>query len=414
MVVTNGRIEDLLPAVEARQKYQPSVVVERPDHVLFPGFVNAHTHVAMSLMRGMADDQPLETWLQESIWPAEKRWVSADMVRDGTELAIAEMLRGGTTCFSDQYFFPEIVAAAAGDLHMRANVGTPIMDFPTSWATTLDEYLGKATDLVHDAYATHPLVSTCFTPHSSAALSDDGFRALRVLADQLDTPIQTHMHETAAEIEASIAATGERPYARLARLGLANASFLAVHAVHLSDEEIDAMAAANVSIAHCPKSNLKLASGIAPIVRYRKAGISVGLGTDSAASNNALDMLEEMRTAALLAKATARDAAAMSAPEALELATLDSANAIGLGEQIGSIEPGKWADLACVDLSALSSQPVYDPVSQLVYAARADQVSDVWVGGKQQLEDGVLTHIDTQSIRSRAEEWRQRFAGETD
>lgn len=410
VAITDGRIVALLPAAEARRKYQPSATLERGNHVLIPGFVNAHTHAAMSLMRGLADDRPLEPWLREAIWPAEKRWVSEDMVRDGTELAIAEMLRGGTTCFSDQYFFPETVAEAAIDLHMRVNVGTPIIEFPTAWASDISEYLQKGSDLVHDAFADHPLVSSCFAPHSTSALSDDGFMELRVLADQLDIPVQIHLHETQAEIDNALRDTGMRPFERLEKLGLVNSSLLAVHAVHLSDQEIARMADAGVGIGHCPKSNLKLASGIAPVQRYLDAGVTVGLGTDSAASNNQLDMLSELRYAALLAKASSNDATAVTAAEALAMATLWSAQALGLAEQIGSLETGKWADMACVDLSALHSQPVYDPLSQLVYTARVDQVSDVWVAGRHLLEEGEFAHINRESIQGRANEWQQRFA----
>jgi len=412
VAITDGRIVDLLPAADALAAYQPSVTLQRPNHVLIPGFVNAHTHAAMTLMRGLADDMPLEAWLREGIWPAEKRWASDAMVRDGTELAIAEMLRGGTTCFSDQYFFPETIAEAAVDLHMRVNVGTPIIEFPTAWATDVAEYLAKGSELVHDAYADHPMVTSCFAPHSSQALSDDGFMELRVLADQLDIPVQIHLHETQAEIDDAMQKTGMRPFARLASLGLVNSSLLAVHAVHLDDSEIAQMVADGVAIAHCPKSNLKLASGIATVADYLQAGIRVGLGTDGAASNNTLDMLSEMRTAALLAKASSSDAAALPATDALAMATLHSAEAIGLGQDIGSIVSGKWADLACVDLSPVHSQPVYDPVSQVVYTARAEQVSDVWVAGRHQLDDGQFTHINTESILERADEWRQRFASD--
>lgn len=410
VAITDGRIVDVLPRAAALEAYQPSLSLERPQHVLIPGLVNAHTHAAMTLMRGLADDLPLETWLRQAIWPVEKRWVSEAMVRDGTELAIAEMLRGGITCFSDQYFFPETVAEAAVDLHMRVNVGTPIIEFPTAWADSLPEYLAKASELVHDAYADHPLVSSCFAPHSTQALSDDGFMELRVLADQLDIPVQIHLHETQAEIDAALEATGMRPFERLASLGLVNSSLLAVHAVHLEDAEIEHMASAGVAIAHCPKSNLKLASGIAPVHRYRAAGVTVGLGTDGAASNNTLDLLSEMRTAALLAKPASGDAATLTANDALAMATLRSAEAIGLARDIGSIVTGKWADLACVDLGQLHSQPVYDPVSQLVYTARADQVSDVWVAGRHQLDAGEFAHINTSNILERANEWRQRFA----
>ena len=410
VVVNDGRIADLLPLGKAREKYQPSVTIEKPDHLLIPGFVNAHTHAAMSLMRGFADDMPLDAWLHDGIWPAEARWVSAEMVRDGTELAITEMIAGGTTCFSDQYFFPEIVAETAVDLHMRAMVGTPIIEFPTAWANDTSEYLSKANDLVHDPYNDHPLISTCFAPHSTYALSDESFLELRVMADQLDVRTQIHLHETAAEVALAVEQTGRRPLERLLDLGLVNASLLAVHAVHLSDPEIAIFAESGVSIAHCPRSNLKLASGIAPIASYRSAGINVAIGTDGAASNNVLDMLSEMRTAALLAKAVSKDASVVSANEALRMATLDGASALGLAAEIGSIEIGKWADIACIDLNRVNSQPVYDPVSQLVYTARVDQVTDVWIAGRHLLDKGELTHIDTDSVLARSHEWRDRFA----
>jgi 5-methylthioadenosine/S-adenosylhomocysteine deaminase len=410
VIVNDGRISDILPIAEAREKYQPSITITRPDHVLIPGFVNAHTHAAMTLMRGLADDMSLQEWLKDGIWPVEKRWVGAEMVRDGTELAIAEMITGGTTCFSDQYFFPEIVAETAVDLQMRAMVGTPIIEFATAWAQDVSEYFQKANDLVHDPYVDHPLISTCFAPHSSNALSDESFVELRVLADQLDVPVQMHLHETATELAMAVERTGKRPFQRIHDLGLANASLLAVHCVHLNDEEIDQIAVAGINIAHCPRSNLKLASGIAPVTKYRDAGINVAIGTDSAASNNTLDMLAEMRTTALLAKADTADASAISASEALRMATLDGAASLGLAEETGSIASGKWADLTCVDLNRLHSQPVYDPVSQLVYTARADQVTDVWIAGKHQLDNGDLTQIDTHSLLQRSNEWRDRFA----
>jgi 5-methylthioadenosine/S-adenosylhomocysteine deaminase len=413
VVVNDGRITDILPLSDAREKYQPSAFIEKPDHVLIPGFVNAHTHSAMTLMRGLADDMPLETWLKKGIWPVEKRWMSAEMVRDGTELAIAEMIAGGTTCFSDQYFFPEIVAETAVDLQMRAMVGTPIIEFPTAWASDASEYMNKASDLVHDPFVDHPLVSTCFTPHSTGALSDESFVELRVLADQLDVRIQIHLHETEAEIAAALKQTGRRPFDRLNALGIVNASLLAVHCVHMTDAEIEIIAESGVNVAHCPRSNLKLASGIAPVASYREKGVNVAIGTDGAASNNTLDMLSEMREAALLAKASASDASAISASEALRMATLDGATALGLAQETGSIESGKWADLCCVDLNRLHSQPVYDPVSQLVYTARADQVTDVWIAGKHQLDNGRLTQIDTDNLLERSNEWRDRFAAST-
>ncbi len=410
VIVTDGRITDLLPLPEALENYQPSVQIRRPDHVLIPGLVNTHTHAAMTLFRGFGDDLPLEAWLREKIWPAERRWVSAEMVRDGTELAIAEMIRAGISCFSDQYFFPEIVAETAVDLQMRAMIGTPVLDVATSWAASNDEYLQKGSDLVHDPYVEHPLISSCYAPHSLGSLCDDSFTQLRVMADQLDVPVQIHLHESAAEIAASLQQTGKRPFERLDELGLVNASLLAVHAVHMTDAEIDRFAEAGVNIAHCPRSNLKLASGIAPISRFRAAGINVGVGTDGAASNNVLDVLAEIRLAALLAKAGSDDARAFSAADALRMGTLEGARALGLADCIGSIETGKWADLACIDLASLNSQPVFDVVSQIVFTANASQVSDVWVAGKHQLDRGRLVGINTDELLARSNEWRDRIA----
>ncbi len=412
VAVNDGRIVDILPSSEARQRYEPGVLVLRPEHVLIPGLVNAHTHAAMTLLRGFADDLPLERWLNERVWPVENKWVSAEMVRDGTRLAIAEMMLSGCTCFSDQYFFPEIVADTAVDLHMRAMVGTPVIEFATAWADGATECLSKGTELVHDPYADHPLISSCFAPHSTATVTDKSFTELRVLADQLDTRIQIHLHESAQEIENELSANGNRPIGRLHALGLVNASLMAVHAVHLTDEEIALFADAGVAVAHCPRSNLKLADGIAPVAAYAAAGITVALGTDGAASNNVLDMLGEMRTAALLAKAAAGDATALPAAQALRMATLDGAVSLGLAASIGSIETGKWADLTCIDLRHINSQPVYNPVSQLVYTVQPQQVSDVWVAGKHQVDNGTLTHIDVDDLLHRTSEWQFRIANE--
>ena len=412
VAVADGRVAAVLPATEARAAFQPSVSIDRPGHVLIPGLVNTHCHAAMTLLRGLADDLPLEAWLREGIWPVERRFVSAEFVRDGTELALAEMLRAGVTCFSDQYFFPEIVAETAVDLHLRAVVGTPVVDLPTAWASDLADYLNKGTDLVHDRYADHPLISTCFAPHSTRALSDAAFTELRVLADQLDVPVQIHLHESAAEVAQSVAATGKRPLERLDDLGLLNASLLAVHAVHVTPDEIRRLAAAGASVAHCPASNLKLACGLAPAAALLDAGVAVGIGTDGAASNNLLDVLAEMRLAALLAKVSAGDGAAIPAHQALRMATLDAARALRRDHEIGSIEAGKWADLTCIDMQRFNTQPLYDPVSQLVYATRADQVSDVWVAGRHLLERGELTTIDSDSLFRRSNEWRRRIAGQ--
>lgn len=411
IAIQDGRLIDLLPVAEARQKYDPGALIRRESHVVLPGFVNVHCHAAMTLFRGFGDDLPLESWLRDRIWPAEGRWVSAEMVRDGTRHAIAEMLRGGVTCFSDQYFFPEIVADTAADMAIRAVVATPVIDFETAWAKNGAECLSKAADLVHDAYADHPLITTAFAPHSTDVVSDETFQALRVLADQLDRGIQIHLHETSVEVDNALRSTGMRPFERLNKLGLVNASLLAVHGVHLSPEEHAAMAEKNVSLAHCPRSNQKLASGVAPIAEIKAAGVNVGLGTDGAASNNVLDMLGELRSAALLAKATTLDAEAMDARQTLRMATLDGARALGLDDETGSLAVGKWADIACIDLDRLHSQPVYDPASQVVYTCEREQVTDVWVAGRHVLDQGRLTGCDEAGIIRRSREWQARIAG---
>ncbi len=409
LAITDGRIVDLLPAAEARRRYAPGVLVERPTHAVLPGLVNAHTHSAMTLLRGFGDDLPLQPWLRERIWPAERQAVSAEMVRDGTRHAIAEMLLSGITCFSDQYFFPEVVAAEADEAHVRAVVAAPVFEAPTAWADDAAQCLEQAAAL-HDRYADHPLVSAAFAPHSTSVVSDDTFSALRVLCDQLDSRIQLHLHESASEIASEQQKTGMRPLERLRQLGMVNSSLLAVHAVHLDADEIEQLAARRISVIHCPRSNMKLASGIADINALRRAGVNVGLGTDGAASNNELELLGEMRAAALLARAVSGDAAALPAAHALRMATLDGARALGLDEQTGSLEQGKWADVTCVDLSTLNSQPLYDPVSQLVYTARPSQVSDVWVAGRHQVDQGELRHLDVAEIIERSSEWRDRIA----
>lgn len=408
VVVHQGRIRAVLPRAEAEAGYRARETVELPEHALCPGLVNAHTHAGMSLMRGLADDLPLMEWLQDHIWPAESRCVSPEFVADGVELAAAEMLRSGTTCFSDMYYFPDVVAHTAAHLGMRACVGLILIDFPTPWAADADEYLHKGL-AVHDRYRDHPLISTAFAPHAPYTVSDKPLQRLRVLAEELDRPVHMHVHETAGEIEDALRATGERPLARLRRLGLVSPRLVAVHMTQLQPDEIRLCAESGVSVVHCPESNLKLASGFCPVTELLDAGINVALGTDGAASNNDLNMLGEMRTAAMLAKAVSSKPGALPAHQALRMATLCGAQAIGLGEETGSLKAGKWADLCAVDLHALETEPVYNAASQIVYAAARHQVSDVWVAGRRLLKARRLTAIDESSVRARAREWGRRI-----
>lgn len=409
LVIDKGRIIDLLPTDLAKQKYQGTSTENLPNHALLPGFVNCHTHAAMSLMRGIADDLPLMEWLQNHIWPLEQKWMSEAFVRDGTELAIAEMLLSGTTCFNDMYFFPDVTAQQAVQHGIRACVGLIVIDFPTVWAENSAAYIAKGLE-VHDQFRHQPLITTTFAPHAPYTVSDEPLEKIHTLADELDLPITMHVHETVFEVEQAQANAGQRPLQRLQKLGLLNPTFLAVHMTQLSADEIALCAETGTHIVHCPESNLKLASGFCPVGDCLKAGINVALGTDGAASNNDLDMLGEMRTAALLAKAAAKDASSVPAMTALKMATLNGAKALGLQQEIGSLSIGKSADFIAIDLSELATQPVYNPISQIVYAANRQQVTDVWVAGKQLLKQRQLTTIDLNALSAKVADWQQRLA----
>jgi 5-methylthioadenosine/S-adenosylhomocysteine deaminase len=409
VAVDKGAIVAVLPIADARSAYAPRERVELREHVLIPGLVNSHTHNPMTLLRGLADDLPLMTWLQQHIWPAEAKVMGPEFVRDGVELAVAEMLRGGTTCANENYFFPDVIGATYRKLGFRAVVGLPVIEFPTAWAKTQDEYFERAGE-VHDSFRGDALISTAFAPHAPYTVSDASFERIRVLADQLDIPVHLHTHETAHEVEEEKNRSGLRPFQRLQKLGVVNDRLIAVHMTQMTDGEIAACAEAGVSVVHCPESNLKLASGFCPAEKLRKAGVNVALGTDGCASNNDLDMFGEMRTAAILAKAVADDASAFDAAFTLRAATLNGARAIGLEAKIGSIEVGKQADLAALRLSDLETQPMFHVISQLIYAAGRHQVSDVWIAGKRKLANRVLYDIDTEAVLARTHAWRERIA----
>ena len=409
VAVSGGCIVAVLPTAQARERFAATEVVQRPEAVLVPGLVNAHAHSPMSLLRGIADDLPLMTWLQQHIWPVEAAVIGPEFVADGTTLAIAEMLRGGTTCANENYFFPDVQAAVYKRHGFRALVGLPVINFPTAWACSDDEYFDKGCE-VHDAWRGDALVGTAFAPHAPYTVSDANFERVRMLSDQLDMQVHLHTHETAQEIADSLKEYGQRPLARLDRLGLVSERLIAVHMTQLTEAEIQLCAERGVHVAHCAESNLKLASGFCPACALQRAGVNLAIGTDGCASNNDLDMFGELRTAALLAKAVANDATALDAASALRAATLGGAQALGLGERIGSIEPGKDADLVCVDLSALETQPLHHVLSQLVYATGRQQVSDVWIAGRRKLDRRELVDIDTAAVIANARQWRARIA----
>ncbi|MBT2119013.1 TRZ/ATZ family hydrolase [Dyella sp. LX-66] len=409
VAVDQGAILAVLPIADARAAYAPRERVELGEHALIPGLVNTHTHNPMTLLRGLADDLPLMVWLQQHIWPVEGQVIGPEFVRDGVELAVAEMLRGGTTCANENYFFPDVIGATYRRLGFRATVGLPVIEFPTAWAKSQDEYFERAAE-VHDSFRGDALIGTAFAPHAPYTVSDQSFERIRVLADQLDIPVHLHTHETAHEVEEEKQKSGLRPFQRLQKLGLVNDRLIAVHMTQLTEGEIAACAEAGVSVVHCPESNLKLASGFCPAEQLRRAGVNVAIGTDGCASNNDLDMFGEMRTAAMLAKAVSNDAAAFDAAYALRAATLNGAKAMGLEDKIGSIEPGKQADFAAVRLSDLETQPLFHVASQLVYATGRHQVTDVWIAGRRKLAGRVLVDMDVDGIRARTHAWRDRIA----
>jgi 5-methylthioadenosine/S-adenosylhomocysteine deaminase len=409
LAIAHGRIVAVLPSSEAKNRYAAVEEIDLPRHALIPGLVNAHTHAAMTLLRGLADDLPLMSWLQDHIWPTEHRWVNADFVRDGAELAIAEMLRGGTTCFSDMYFFPEVTAQVAHQAGIRAMLGMVVFDFPSPWGSGPKEYIRKGLDL-RDQHKNDPLLGFVFAPHAPYTVSDPWLAKLRSLADELDLPVHTHVHETAGEVEDSLKKHGKRPLARLSELGLVTPALMAAHMTQLTDEEIAEVATNGISVVHCPSSNLKLASGFCPVAKLMEAGVNVAIGTDGAASNNTLDMLAEMRQAALIAKGVASDPTVVPAATALRMATLNGAKALGLDKDLGSLTPGKWADICALDLDTPETQPVHDVISTLVYAASREQVSDVWVAGRRLLQERRLLRTDLPELLKRAATWRDRIA----
>jgi 5-methylthioadenosine/S-adenosylhomocysteine deaminase len=408
LAVDGGRILELLPAAEAAQRYQARETLRLDRHALMPGLVNAHSHAAMSLLRGIADDLPLMTWLQEHIWPAEGAHVSPEFCRDGASLAAAELIRGGVTCVNDMYFFPDASADAFSAAGLRAVVNLIVLDFPTAWAANADEYIHKGLAL-HDALKANPLVTTIFGPHAPYTVSDAPLTKIRAYANELAIGIHMHVHETADEVAMAVQASGKRPWQRLKELELLGPDFVAVHMTQLTDAEIAEAAEFGVHVAHCPESNLKLASGFCPVGKLLKAGVNVALGTDGAASNNDLDLFGELKTAALLAKAVAGDAETLPAQSALHMATLAGAKALGLDEQIGSLEAGKQADFIAIDLDALNTQPVYNVLSQLAYAVNSRQVSEVYVAGKPLLRGGLLTSLDEAALRAAANEWARKI-----
>jgi 5-methylthioadenosine/S-adenosylhomocysteine deaminase len=414
VVIDADEIISISPIAVAHEQYQANETIKLVRHVLMPGLINLHTHAAMSLMRGLADGLALKPWLEEHIWPAEAKLISPEFVYDGTVLAAAEMLSGGVTTFNDMYFFPESSAEASIQMGMRANLGLVVIEFPTQYANDAEAYIKRGLD-ARDHFRDEALVSFSFAPHAPYTVSDATFQRIATLANQVNIGVHTHLHETQEELKQSEATYGLRPLSRLANMDLLGPNVTFAHCVHLDDVEMRMIAEHGCSVAHCPSSNLKLASGIAPINQYVKHGINVGLGTDGAASNNRLDIFTEMRLAALLAKGESGDATAIPAQIALEMATINGAKALGLEDKIGSIEVGKLADLTAVSFADIEMQPCFNPLSHLVYVAGREHVTHVWVGGELRYHKpsdsaAVYSGIEPRELRDIVTKWQSKVS----
>ena len=408
IVIQDGRILDILPATQAQQRYSSDSAQHYDHHIVIPGLINTHTHAAMTLFRGLAHDLPLMDWLENHIWPAEQKWVSEEFVQLGTQLAIAEMLRGGVTCFNDMYFYAENTAQEVTKSGMRAHIGMILLDFPTQYAKDPDEYFAKGL-AIHDQHKAHPLVKCAFAPHAPYTVSNASLERVAMLANELELTVHIHLHETQVEIAQSLEKYNARPIQRLHDIGLVNSNLVAVHMTHLEEDEIDLLVETNANIVHCPQSNLKLASGFCPVQKLKEKNINVAIGTDSCSSNDDLDMLSEMHSAALLAKGIANDAAALPAYETLRCATINAAMALGIDHDTGSLEIGKSADFCVIDINTLEAQPIYDPIGHLIYATQRNQVSDVWVAGKQLLSNRELLTLDQDEIITKTKQMNSKI-----
>jgi len=408
VLVQGDRIAAIVSQDEADARFRAKEVIDLSSHVVLPGLINMHGHAAMSLFRGMADDLPLMTWLNDHIWPAEGAFVSEAFIADGTQLAMAEMLRTGTTTFSDMYFFPEIVAQLAHDAGMRAQVCFPLLDFPTPWGSGPDEYLSKGETFINQ-WQNNAFIMPAIGPHAPYTVSDEPLQKAVALSQATGAPIQIHLHETAFEVADALEKSGKRPTARLAELKVLGANTQCVHMTQIDESDLALLRATGAHVIHCPESNLKLASGLSPVQTFRKAGVNVAIGTDGAASNNDLNLFGELNTAAMLAKVVAEDASALSAHEALAMATIQGARALGRDHELGSLASGKLADIIAVDLGDPFLQPVYDPASHLVYSNHGRQVSHSWINGVPQVQEGKLTRIDVPDLMLRVQDWADRI-----
>jgi len=409
LLVNNGKIIAICPQTEVEKRFLPRKHLQLSNTVLLPGLINTHGHAAMTLLRGYADDLPLKQWLAEHIWPAEQQWVSPDFVTDGSELAIAEMLLSGTTCFGDMYFFPEQTASAAAKSGIRAQINFPVFEFANAWAESADDCIHKGLAL-HDEYRNNSLINTGFGPHAPYTVTDTTFKKIATYMAELQMSVHIHLHETADEVADSLKEHGLRPVQRLTNLDLLGPATQCVHFTQATPQDIELLNTWQATVIHCPESNLKLASGFCPVAEFMQQGVNVALGTDGAASNNGLNLFTEMKFAALLGKAVANRADVLNARSVLEMATINGARALGLEDTIGSLEPGKQADFIALNLDHPQYFPMYDLISHLVYADAGHKLTHAWVAGQLLVENGQLTTLDLQEIKQKALLWQQKIA----
>lgn len=412
VIIHEGKILDIVHTNNLKNTYASSKIQHFPKHIITPGLINAHTHIGMNYFRGLSDDRALMEWLTQYIFPAEKKWLSHDLVYDASLFAIAEMIRSGTTCFNDMFYFPLATAQAVEQSGIRAFMGMHFIDFPTNWTATLDETIDRCLEF-YQQYKHHPHITPTLAPHAPYTISDETFLRVKDLSEKYHLKINLHLHETQDEIKQSLETYHCRPTQRLEKLGLLSPQLMAIHSVHLNHEDLELYQKYGVQMIHCPESNMKLASGIAPIIPCKQLGINVALGTDSVASNNDLDMFGEMRSAALLAKVSTLDPTSLNAAEAFEMATLNGAKVLGAEQKIGTLTQGKAADFIAIQLDNLETLPVYHPIAQIIYAASRHQVTDLWVSGNQLMKNRSLITLDEESIAEKARYWGNKILHET-
>lgn len=408
LAISKGQIIDILPAEDAQKKYEAREVKHYPSHAIMPGFINSHTHTAMNVFRGLADDLELMDWLQNYIWPAETKFVSDELVYDASLLAIAEMIKSGTTCFNDMYFFIDATARAANDAGVRAGIGMTIINVPTAWAKTTDEYFKRSLEFL-ETYRNHDFIKPTIAPHSTYTLSHSDLEKVKTFRDEYQLKTNIHLQEAPSEMAYAKEHLKKRPLNLLDEIGLLDKDLIAIHMTQVNDEDFELLKKRQPSIVHCPESNLKLVCGLSPVDAFLKAGINVALGTDGAASNNDLDMISEMRTAAFIGKLKADDPKALPAHQVLQMATLNGAKALGLSDITGSLKIGKSADFIAIHLGEVETQPVYHAISQIVYAGSRHLVTDVWVHGKQLMKNRELLTLDEKELLQKAQSWGKKI-----